>query len=182
MYAIFTMRKLLLTQRINQFQYRQMQLAQRLQDLAAYASNVADGIITPHEFMSSPASIFGAQINYLNSSMPKALFQASTSTQMYMNNLMQANAASNGQYAMAVDPADPNSVMNQNQFFIFNSFLKQAMEAAGKAEAAKVKKMETAIETEKLQIDTQLKAAQAELEGVEKAEDQGIKNSAPKYA
>ena len=181
MYAIFTMRKLQLTQRINQLQYRQMQLAQRLQDLAAYAANIADGIITPGEFMNGPASIFGVQMNYLNSSVPKALFQASMTSQMYMNSLTQANLQSGGQYGMAVDPTNPNSI-NMNQFFIFNSFFKQALDAAGKAEQAQVKKMETEIQNEKLQIETQLRAAEAELEGVTKAEEDGIKNSAPKYA
>ena len=91
MYAIFTMRKLQLTQRINQLQYRQMQLSQRLMDLATYAGNVADGILTPGEFMSSPASIFGVQMNFLNSSIPKALFQAGTATNMYMTNIHNMN-------------------------------------------------------------------------------------------
>lgn len=157
-----------------------MQLAQRLSDLAMYAGNVADGIISPGEFMNGPASIFGCQLNYLNSSVPKALYQASMSTNMYMNNLMNVNMASGGQYAAAVDPSNPNSIF-QNQFFIFNSFMKQALDAAGKAESAKVKQMETTIQSEKLQIETQLKAAEAELESVQKAEDDGIKKSAPQY-
>ena len=110
MYAIFTMRKLQLTQRINQLQYRQMQLAQRLADLSAYAGNIADGIITPNEFMNSPASIFGVQMNYLNSSIPKALYQAGTATQMYMTNINNMNAMSGGQYGMAVDPGKTNSI------------------------------------------------------------------------
>lgn len=180
MYAIFTMRKLQLTQRINQMQYRQMQLAQRLQDVSVYAGNVADGILTPGEFMNGPASIFGCQLNYLNSSVPKALYQASMSSQMYMNNMMNVNMSSGGQYGMAVDPSNPNSLMG-NQFFIFNSFMKQALDAAGKAESAQIKKIETEIQSEKLQLETQIKAAEAELESVQKAEDDGIKKSAPQY-
>ena len=82
---------------------------------------------------------------------------------------------------MAVDPSNPNSI-NMNQFFIFNSFFRQALDAAGKAQQAQIKKMETEIQNEKLQIETQLKAAEAEMEGVTKAEEQGIKESAPKYA
>ena len=181
MYAIFTMRKLQLTQRINQLQYRQMQLSQRLMDLATYAGNVADGILTPEEFMSSPASIFGVQTNFLNSSIPKALFQAGTATQMHINNIMNMNAMSGGQYGMLVDPSNPNSIY-ANQFFIFNSYFKPALEAAGKAEAAKIKKLETNIQMEKQQIETQLKAAEAELKSVEEAETKGIEASAPKFA
>ena len=181
MYAIFTMRKLQLTQRINQLQYRQIQIQQRLTDLAAYAGNIADGIITPGEFMNSPASIFGVQLNFLNSSIPKALFEAGSATNMYMNNIHNMNVLSGGQYGTAVDPSNPQSLY-VNQFFIFNSFLKQALEAAGKAEAAKIKKLETEIQQEKLQIDTQLKAAETELKNVEEAESKGIEASAPKYA
>ena len=158
-----------------------MQISQKLQDLSAYAGNVADGMITPSEFMNSPASIFGVNMNYLNSSVPKALYQASMSTNMYMNNIMRMNAMSGGQYAMAVDPSNPNSIMN-NQFFVFNSFFKQALDAAGKAEAAKVKRLESDLQAEKLAIDTQLKAAEKELESVEKAEEKGIDRSTPKYA
>ena len=181
MYAIFTMRKLQLTQRINNLQYRLMQISQKLQDLSVYAGNVADGLITPSEFMNSPASIFGVNMNYFNSSVPKALYQASMSTNMYNNNILRMNQMSGGQYSLAVDPSRPDSIFN-NQFFIFNSFFKQALDAAGKAEAAKVKRLESDLQAEKLTIDTQLKAAEKELESVEKAEEKGIDRSTPKYA
>ncbi len=157
-----------------------MELAQRLQDLAVYAGNVADGVIAPSEFMNSPASIFGAQMNFFNNSVPSALYQASRSSQVYNANIMNMNAASNGQYGMAVNPANPNDIF-ANQFFVFNAFFKQALDAAGKAEAAQVKRLETDIQSQKLQIETQLKAAEAELKSVEEAEQKGIESSAPKY-
>ena len=181
MYAIFTMRKLQLTQRINQIQYRLMQLSQRKMDLAVYAGNVADGIISPSEFMNSPASIFGVNLNFFNNSVPKALFEASRASQAYNMNIANMNMASNGQYGMAVDPSNPNSVY-ANQFFVFNAFFKQALDAAGKAEAAKIKKLETEIEMQEKMLTTQLQAAQEELKSAEKAEEEGIKNAAPKYA
>ena len=181
MYAIFTMRKLQLTQRINNIQYRLMQLSQRMSDLAIYSGNVADGIISPSEFMNSPASIFGVNMNFFNNSVPKALYQASQASQAFNMNLMNMNGMSGGQYGMAIDPSNPSTFM-PNQFFVFNSFFKQALDAAGKAEAAKIKRLETDIQTQKMQLETQLKAAQTELDTVEKAEETGIKNSVPKYA
>ena len=75
MYAIFTMRKLQLTQRINNLQFKLMQISQKLQDLSVYAGNVADGVISPSEFLNSPASIFGVNMNFFNNSVPKALFE-----------------------------------------------------------------------------------------------------------
>ncbi len=158
-----------------------MELSQRLQDLSVYAGNVADGIISPGEFMSSPASIFGANLNFFNNSVPKALFQASRSSQMYNANLLNMNAASGGQYGMAVDPTNPQSIY-ANQFFVFNAFFKQALDAAGKAEAAKVKKLETEITNQKLMIETQLKAADTELQKIEEQESKNIERTAPKYA
>lgn len=181
MYAIFTMRKLQLTQRINNLQFRLMELSQRLQDLSVYSGNVADGIISPSEFTSSPASIFGANMNFFNNSVPKALFEASRSSQMYNAQMMNMNAASGGQYGMAVDPSNPNSIY-ANQYFVFNAFFKQALDAAGKAEAAKVKRLETDITNQKLMIETQLKAADTELQKVEEQETKNIERTAPKYA
>lgn len=162
-------------------QYRLTQITQKLQDLSVYAGNVADGIISPSEFMNSPASIFGVNMNFFNNSVPKALYQASVSSNMYMQNMQNMQMASGGQYGMAVDPNNVNA-LQQNQFFVFNSFFKQALDAAGKAEAAKVKRFETDLQNEKLMIDTQLKAAEKELESVEKAEEKGIERSTPKYA
>ncbi len=181
MYAIFTMRKLQLTQRINNLQCRLMELSQKLQDLSVYAGNVADGVITPGEFMSSPASIFGANMNFFNNSVPQALFEASRSTQIYNSNMMNMNAASGGQYGMIVDPSRPQSIY-ANQFFVFNAFFKQALDAAGKAEAQQVKRLETDITNQKLMIETQLKAAETELQKVEEQESKNIEKTAPKYA
>ena len=158
-----------------------MELSQRLMDLSTYSSNVADGIITPGEFMNSPASIFGTNVNFFNNSVPKALFEASRSTQMYNANIMNMNRASNGQYGAIVDPSNPSAI-NVNQFSVFNAFFKQALEAAGKAEAAKIKKMETEIQQQQQILNTQLAAAKQELDSAVKAEEDGIKNATPKYA
>lgn len=158
-----------------------MELSQKLQDLSVYAGNVADGVITPGEFMSSPASIFGANMNFFNNSVPQALFEASRSTQMYNNNILNMNAASGGHYAMLVDPSRPQSIY-ANQFFVFNAFFKQALDAAGKAEAQQVKRLETDITNQKLMIETQLKAAETELQKVEEQESKNIERTAPKYA
>ena len=175
------MRKLQLTQRINNLQCRLMEISQKLQDLSVYAGNVADGVITPDEFMSSPASIFGVNMNYFNNSVPQALYDASRATQIYNANMLNMNAAAGGHYGMLIDQSKPQQ-LQANQFFIFNAFFKQALDAAGKAEAAKVKRLETDITNQKLMIETQLKAAETELQKVEEQESKGIESSAPKYA
>ena len=150
-----------------------MEISQKLQDLSVYAGNVADGVITPDEFMSSPASIFGVNMNYFNNSVPQALYDASRATQIYNANMLNMNAAAGGHYGMLIDQSKPQQ-LQANQFFIFNAFFKQALDAAGKAEAAKVKRLETDITNQKLMIETQLKAAETELQKVEEQESKNI--------
>lgn len=100
---------------------------------------------------------------------------------MYNANMMNMNAMSRGQYGMAVDPSNMNALY-ANQIFVFNAFFKQALDAAGKSEAQRVKRLETDITNQKLMIETQLKAAETELQKVEEQESKNIERTAPKYA
>ena len=179
MYAIYTMRKLMLTNRINTLNYKLMQISQKTQDLAAYAANISDGIITPEEAANSPASLFKRQSLYMTTTVQNAMNQANLATQTYMNQYNAMNQASGGTVANTIDPTGTTSV--PNQALLTNAYFKQAMDAAAKNEEKKIQVLEKELDQQRLSIETQLKAAQAELEQVEKAEDQGIKASAPKY-
>lgn len=180
MYAIFTMRKLMLANRVNTLNLKLMQLSQKTQDLAKYSGNIADGIITPEEAANSPASLFGRQATYMQMTMPNALNQASLATQQYMTQYNNLNASSNGAVAKSIDPSGATSVPNQNM--LMNSFYQQAMEAAAKNEEKKIAAIEKEIDQQRLSIETQLKAAQAELDEVTKDEEGAIKSSTPKYS
>lgn len=180
MYAIFTMRKMLLTSRINALNTKLMQLSQKTQDLATYAANIADGVITPEEAANSPASIFQRQSSYMNMSIPNALNDANFKTQQYMMQYGGLNTMSNGQLVNGIDPTGTTSIPNQAA--LNNSFYKQAMQEAANIESKRIEAIEKELDQQKLKIDTQLKEAQAELESVEKAEEAGIKSSAPKYS
>lgn len=179
MYAIFTMRKLMLTNRVNQLNLKLMQIAQKTQDLANYAANISDGIITPEEAANSPASMFQRQNTYMGTTMQNSLFQANQATQAYMNQYNAMNQASNGQLANSIDPSGATSTPNVNM--LTNSFFKQAMEAAAKNEEKRIAALEKELDQQRLKIDTQLQAAQAELTKVEEAESKAIEKSAPKY-
>ncbi len=180
MYAIFTMRKLMLTNRINQINFKLMQLSQKTQDLAAYGANISDGIITPEEAANSPASLFKRQSLYMTTTMNNSMNQASMATQNYMMQYNAMNQASGGQVANTIDPTGTTSI--PNQALLMSSYFKQAMEAAARNEQKKIQVLENEIDQQRLKLETQLKAAMAELETVEKAEEQGIKSSAPKYS
>ena len=170
MYALFAMRKMELTSRINQIQYRLMQLSQKLTDIALFGANVQDGMITPDEFMNSPASLFGAQLQFGHQAMQLAVPQAQAQMNMYLQ--YQAAMANSG----VMNPMQPNNAL------MFNSFLRQALESVAKGMQKRIAAEENKIQMEKTRLETQLKAAQSELEQCEKAEEDGIKRSTPRYA
>lgn len=175
MYAIYTMRKLMLTNRINTLNAKLMEISQKTQDLAAYGANISDGFITPEEAANSPASLFKRQSLYMTTTVQNAWNQASVATQTYLT----MNQGTNAMVGNTIDPT--GTTTNPNQALLNQAYFKQAMEAAAKNEEKKIEVIEKELDQQRLKIETQLKAAEAELEGVEKAEDQGIKASAPKY-
>ena len=180
MYAIFTARKLMLTSRINQINLKLMQISQKQQDLAAYSSNIADGMITPEEAANSPASLFQRQNAYMNTTVSNAWNQSNAATQQYLAQYNAMNGGTNGQVSKTIDPTGTTS--NVNQSMLQSAYFQQAMKAAAQNESKKVSALDNELDEQRLSLETQLKAAQAELENVEKAEDNGIKQSAPKYS
>lgn len=170
MYVVFAMRKMMLTSRINQIQYRLTQLSQKLADLALFGANVEDGVITPNEFMNSPASLYGAQIQFGQQAMQQAVPQAQLQMQMYL------------QYQQAMGNAGAMGQMMPNNGLMFNAFLRQSLESVAKSINKRIAAEENKIQMEKTRLETQQKIIQAELEQCEKAEEEGIRRSAPKYA
>lgn len=179
MYAIYTMRKLMLTNRVNTLNMKLMQISQKTQDLAAYAANIADGIITPEEAANSPASIFNRQSAYMRVTTPNALTQANMATQQYMMQYNALNAGSNGAVANTIDPSGATSTPNPTM--LMSSFYKQAMDAAAQNEQKRIDALEKELDQQRLSIQTQLTAAQTELDEVTKSEEGAIKASTPHY-
>jgi len=158
-----------LTSRINQIQYKLMQLSQKLTDIALFGANVQDGVISPDEFMSSPASIFGAQVQAGGQFMQLAVPQAQLQMQMYL------------QYQQAMGGSGLVNQMQPNNGLLFNAFLRQSLESVARGVQKRIAAEENKIQMEKTRLETQLKAAQSELEQCERAEEEGMKRSAPKY-
>jgi len=67
------------------------------------------------------------------------------------------------------------------QGMIFTA-MQQQMETINQTKLQQVKDMENEIQLQMKSLETQLKAAQEELQQVEKTEENNIKNSAPKFA
>lgn len=171
MFAMFTIRKLALTSRINQIQYQLMMLAQRLTDLGMYGANIQDGYVSPDEMLNSSGSLFAANMQYNQRSFMRAAPFAEMAFRNYAVNQQQMMAQ-----GLITQDQLPDFFMARRAIYM------QVLQEQAKGETKRIAVEENRISQEKLRLETQLKAAMAELESVEKAEDQGIKQSAPKYA
>lgn len=160
--------------RLQDLRYKEMQLSQKLQEIAAYAANIADGIVTPEEMATSSAGIFGAQMAFSMKSIPMAMMQGQQAFQLYM-----------GQYGaqMAAMRHDPTMamMMQTNPMLLQMQFFNQVLERQGKIEQKKLHAEEKKIQQEKLQVENQIKMLETELQAVEKATDKEIAQSAPKF-
>lgn len=170
MYAIFSMRKMELTSRINQIQYKLMELSQKLTDIALFGANVQDGVITPDEFINSPAGLFGPMLIFGKQAMGQAVPQADFQMKLYKE--YQAKMLNSGTTGQMM-PSDQ---------FMYNGFLRQSLESVAKGMQKRIAAEENKIQMQKTRLETQLKAAQAELQSCEGAEQQGLKQATPKYA
>lgn len=168
MYAIFTMRKLMLTNRINSIQLKMMEISQKTMDLASYSANIADGNVSIEELANSSASIYQRQMLFNQVNGANANVQADAA----MQNLIASGGIANAQASGAE--------VNLNS--LFTSFYQNAMKSAAENEQKKISVMEKELDQQRLKLETQLQAAQKELEQVEQAETKGIEMSTPKYS
>ena len=169
-YAIFTARKLMLTNRINQLSARRMQLSQQQQTLSDQRSQL-------ERAMAARKNIFSNIANMVQMGMQQAV-----NAQMKS---MYDNVSSGGQITM--DPSQLSALlaganaMNHPLMGMVN-FMQQNDQIIADNNFRQIKEQESQIELQAKSIETQLKAAQAELQEVEKQEDANIKASAPKFA
>lgn len=162
-YAIFTARKLMLTNRINQMNFRIMQLSQQQQTLAKAAGDMERNISWAKNMFSTIGNSFAQQQQQQNA---------------YVMYQMQQGT---------IKPDEMQALLNggmfqQNPMGSMFSFAGQMIDMQSENELRKVKDMENQIELERKNLETQVKAMSAEREADEKAEDNEIKNSAPKFA
>ena len=171
-YAIFTARKLMLTNRINQMNFRMMQLSQQQMSLADQAARLQDALSKTKSMFSMIGNVF--QTSYQNSIMAG------------FNSAKEADAASGNNAEMTAFLQNYSNMGGTNFFGteLGTTFLmvNQMIETQSEYQIKTVKEMENQIQMEMKTLDTQLKAASEELQRVEKAEENQIKNSAPNYA
>lgn len=149
-YALFTARKLMLQNRLNQFNYRMMMLQQQRNQVVDQASNM--------EIMNSMRSTVNN------------IFAYDQTSKLYDNMLGSGNQTDiQGQMAKLQNDLQTNLLKNQ---------------LTAQSDAMKLKSVqavENQIDMEMKKLETQVKETTAEMESVEKAEENAIKQSSPKY-
>ncbi len=177
-YAIFTARKLMLTQRINQINFRIMQLSQQQQTLADNAARMERSMASMKNMFSNIGNIFqmGMTMQY-----NMQLAAANQAVQNANGDFTNANVETSIKGLLGTYLNGGNNFLS-TPLGLSLMATNQAMETVNESKLQQIKDMETQIELQRKSLETQLAAAQKELESVEKAEEKQIENSAPKFA
>ena len=177
-YAIFTARKLMLTNRINQLNFRIMQLSQQQQTLANNAANLERSMASMKNLFSNIGNIFQMGMTMQQNTIMAALTQKMQGTNGDFSN-PDIQAGIKGLLGTYLSGGANFFSTPQGMSL---QLINQSMETVNQTKMQQIKDMETQIELQRKSLETQLAAAQEELKSVEKAEDNEIKNSAPKFA
>ena len=173
-YAIFTARKLMLTNRVNQLSMRIMQLTQQQQTLANSAANHERAIANMRTLFGNIGNIFQMgmtmQQNVAMQALSKQVQAGGGNIDTATLNQLMGSYLNGGANFMSTPAGMALTLMNQ------------AIEVQEQGKMRQIKDMETQIELQRKSLETQLAAAQKELEAVEKQEEKEIERSAPKFA
>lgn len=167
-FLVLFARKMSLKNQVSDLNYKLMQKEQELQDLQSYTAAIADGEVSLNDLSTTPATMFGNLTNYMT-----------TSHNYAMTTAQQQFGALSGQMGQVSTDA---TAQQQYQNLLFKNLYDTQKQQVLKAEQAKLHTKEKAMENEKLKIEQQLKLAEAELQTLDQAIDNGIKDAVPQYA
>ena len=171
-YAIFTARKLMLTNRINQMNFRLMQLTQQQQTLSDRAAQMERAIAANRNLFSNMANMF---------QMGMQQMQNTTMYQLGLQNMAQGGMGDMSSIGSLLGGFNGFNMMNNPMTLTLN-YIQQQQQLVSENNMRQVKEQENQIELQRKSLETQLAAAQKELEKVEEAEQKNIDRSAPKFA
>lgn len=173
------MRKMQLKKEVSNLQFEDTQISNQIQNLANYANNIADGVITCSEMASCPSSLFGTQLDFMTNSASVAYQSAQTKANAYIQQLNQTNNATGNQYGYTA-----NNINNSgtDATTIFNEIYKEELKEYAQQMQEFINNYEQELEQEKERIETQLTAKQAEMQAYEQSIKQNIQQDAIKLA
>lgn len=172
-YAIFTARKLMLTNRKNNLEFRIMQLSQQQQTLANNAANLERAMANYKTMFQNIGNIFQtAYATQMSQLYSQAGQEASQSTEI--------GSLPNIGSLISTGMAGANFMATPMGAYI--TAMSQQIDAVSNSQMQQVKNMESNIELQRKSLETQLNATVKELDAVEKQEEKEIERSAPKFA
>ena len=184
-WVFLSLRKMQLKQKLSVYQNRLIQISQKLMDMQEMAAAVADGKITYQEATGAPSSVFGTQLNFLGQSSNIAYQSAQIKTNAYLQQMQAVNQATGGQYQYSLDPTSMSGVMQNGQiqpYLLFNNIYQEELKAYADQYAQQLNRQEQDLEQEKLTLETQIKAIEAEYQSVSEQEGLNIENDAIKLS
>lgn len=145
-------------------EYQLAKINQEIQDLKAYAENIADGGVSIGEMLNTPSTMYGRQLMYMNS----ASQYCQLSAQNQMQQLMQTPYYQN---MMAQQQAD---VQQSYQNLMYKSFYDKAQAQFARYESKLLHEKEKALEQKKTSIQSNLEICKTQLSHFKQETQQGI--------
>lgn len=172
---VFSLRKQQLLRRKSDIEYRQVELAQKMNDLKSYTDALGAGQISLNSFMGVSGSLFGRLQGLMNFSNQMAMSQANSqfNAMMQMPGAQQQFQQMTGGNAQAIQWY---SNMFKQQLY------QNAMQSATNCEKQMLNSQENQVQSQLSSMDEELKMVNQELESIDKAYDEDVKYSVPKYA
>lgn len=167
---IFSFRRQQIIDQKSRINLRLMQLRQKQMDLQTYAANIADGTVSLNDLLTTPSALFPRMMQFMQYSNAYAYQGAQQKLAM-----MGMMGAFNQLGAM------PPQQQQMYQSIMMQQLMKQEQENVSRGEQKRLNAEDKKIEQEIARLDTQLKMLEAEEQGVDKAEDNGIKSSTPRF-
>ncbi len=171
---IFSCRKQQLIRRKSELEARLLNLSQKVEDLQKYASLVGSGPVSLNSLMNVPTSLFGRMTSFMTMSNRMAMSQAQREFQYTM---MLPGAAQNLQMYSQGNP----QMEAYTKRMMMSAYYQNAMKNASERESQLLNAQEEKIQSEKAQMEAQLKMVNAEMESVDQAEGKAATALAPKF-
>ncbi len=145
------------------YEYQLTQITQEIEDLKTYAENIADSGVSIGEMLSTPGSMYGRQMGYMNASSQYSQISA-------MNQMQQLMQTPYYQQMMAKQDAQ---VQQYYQQAMYKSFYDQSMQQFAKYEAKLIHEKEKVLERKKTQIAGNLDICKTQIQNYEQRAKEG---------
>lgn len=172
-----SMRKMQLKHEVSNLELQDVKISRQMQDLANFANNIGDGVITFSEMTDCPSSLFGTQLGFMQNSSQAAYQSATVKTNAYLQQLAATNGVTGNQYGYAMGTTNN---MGYDTTTIFNEIYKEELKQYSEQMQDYLNSYEEELQEEKTRIETQLQAKEAELQAYEQSISEDIQENAIK--